>query len=309
MDPMKDPISLKSFTARLKDVSSQERLWLSTKTPGVDLAYEVHKPEGEIQDLLVFYHGGGAHGRAGYDRMAQALAAAGPIAVCLPDIRGHGSSGGARGHVCPPQLIWDDVDQLVATIRHTFPGARIHLGGHSSGAGMLLNHLTRRPPRELVESLIFLAPEFGWRAKLARRGANFETFARIRHWPFLLSACTGGVLGNGLPAVYFQLTEDAKEAGCLTTYSVGMSNAVTPNDPIGQLGRLVLPTHIAIADEDQLIDADLLKDFIVRHGKRNIDIVRLPKVDHLGVILDAIPFLCNALGYQPSKGKKNVESI
>ncbi len=306
---MNDPTSLKSFTARLKDVSSQERLWLATKTPGVNLAYEIHKPEGAIQDLLVFYHGGGAHGRAGYDRMAQALVAAGPVAVCLPDMRGHGSSGGERGHVCRPRLIWDDVDQLVAAMRQAFPGVSIHLGGHSSGAGMLLNHLTRRPPREIVDSLILLAPEFGWRAKLNHSGTNFGAFARIRRWPFFLSAFTGGVLGSGLPSVYFQLTEDAKRAGCLTTYSVGMSNAVTPNDPAEQLHRLELPTHIAIAGDDQLIDADRLEDFIYRYGRRNIDTVRLPSIDHLGVILDAIPFLCNALGYRPSKQEKHVESI
>lgn len=302
---MGDDISFARFIARLEDVPSQERLRQPTETPSVDIVYEIHRPDGAFNDLLIFYHGGGAHGRAGYDRMAQRLLAAAPVAVCLPDVRGHGSSGGPRGHLSSPHLAWDDVDQLVALMRREFPGIRIHLGAHSSGAGMLLNHLTRRPPREPVDSLILLAPELGWRAGLYRSTNKFGSFAQVRVWPFLLAACTGGFIGGSLPAVYFGVSAEAERAGCVPDYTVNMANAVTPDDPAGQLHRLTLRTRIGIAEKDQLIDADRLATFITRHGGHNIKATRLSGTDHLGVILDSVPFLCEALAY-PSVQEKPV---
>ncbi len=297
---MSEPISFERLVAAKKEARPQKRLWLSTGTPGIDLAYEIHMPKQPFKDLLVFYHGGGAHGRAGYDCMARALSDAAPVAVCLPDVRGHGSSSGPRGHAFPSKVVWDDVDLMVAAMRRLYPGVRIHLGGHSSGSGMLLNHLTRRQPRETADSLILLAPEFGWRAGLYQCDNSFGSFTRVRRWPFLLAACTGGLLGSSLPAVYFQLPEDAKKFGCLPAYSVGMANAVTPAAPAWQLRQLALPTHIAVANDDQLINANRLAAFIECNGGNNVHVARLNDVDHLGVILDSVPFLSKALGYLPS---------
>ena len=301
---MSDSLAFEPFIKRLTGVPQQKRRWLVTETPGVALAYEIHQPEGPLQDLLIFYHGGGAHGRAGYDHMAHALIAAAPVGVCLPDMRGHGASHGPRGHVFPPRLLWNDVDRMVAAMRRAFPDARIHLGAHSSGAGMLLNHLTQRPPRETVDSLILLAPEFGWRAGLYRGSGRFGNFAQVRTWPFLLATCTGGLLGSGLPAVCFNIPEYAESIGCLRSYSVGMANAVTPSKPAEQLRQLDLPTHLAIAEEDQIIDAERLAAFAERNAGPHLTLSRLPNVDHLGIILDAIPFLCRALGHSPRQEKQ-----
>lgn len=272
--------------------------WLRTETPSIDLAHQIHLPDGAFEGLLIFYHGGAAHGRAGYDRMAQRLVEAAPIAVCLPDIRGHGASGGKRGHAAAPVRVWDDVDRLVAAMREQFPEMRIHLGGHSSGAGMLLNHLTRRPPQTQADSLILLAPELGWRAGLYHNGSRFGSFARVRIWPFMLAALSGELFGNGIPAVHFDLPTEALDApGLVSHYTVGMANALTPDNPARQLQRLTIPTHIGIAGSDQLINADRLAAFITQQKNPNIHVTRLADTDHLGAILDAAPFIQAALGF------------
>lgn len=82
-------------------------------------------------------------------------------------------------------------------MRLRFPLARRHLLGHSSGAGMLLNYLTRYPCEQQADSLTLLAPELGPFSGMARdlpAAARFAQCANGPLWP-MRSAVDGG-LGN-----------------------------------------------------------------------------------------------------------------
>lgn len=122
------------------------------------LSYRLYRQTAESEDAIVVYHGGGVNSAAGYDVLARQLAAEPTLAVCLVDIRGHGDSAGERT-VERPERIWRDVDVILAEMRLRLPLARRHLLGHSSGAGMLLNYLTRYPCEQQADSLVMLAPE------------------------------------------------------------------------------------------------------------------------------------------------------
>ena len=251
---------------------------------GVTLAYDLYRSAAETGDVLIFYHGGGAHKRAGYDRLASRIAEAG-TSVCLPDIRGHGGSGGPRGDGPSSQRIWADIDCMIAEMRAQFPAARLILGGHSSGAGYVLNawsHLARR--REIAR-LVFLAPEFGYRAGLARTGGDF---ARPRLWPFLVNAFSGGRLAGNVPAVFFPANAARSDAGVLPFYTVNMANAVTPRHPGAQLRALDVPLRIFYAAGDELIDPSKLRAFVESHKPAACQIAKVA-TGHLGVILDADP--------------------
>ncbi|MEL5234701.1 alpha/beta fold hydrolase [Serratia bockelmannii] len=116
------------------------------------LSYRLYRHTAESEDVILVYHGGGVNSAAGYDVLARQLAAEPTLAVCLVDIRGHGDSTGERGTVERPERIWRDVDIILAEMRRRFPLARRHLLGHSSGAGMLLNYLTRYPGEQQANS-------------------------------------------------------------------------------------------------------------------------------------------------------------
>ena len=63
---------------------------------GVTIAYRqftVPVPEA----FVVFYHGGGAHGGAGYIDFCRSLSENSSVNIYLVDMRGHGQSGGPRG--------------------------------------------------------------------------------------------------------------------------------------------------------------------------------------------------------------------
>lgn len=156
------------------------------------LSYRLYRHAAESEDVMVVYHGGGVNSAAGYDVLARQLAAEPTLAVCLVDIRGHGDSTGERGTVERPERIWRDVDVILAEMRRRFPLARRHLLGHSSGAGMLLNYLTRYPGEQQADSLILLAPELGPFSGIARDLAVTARFAQVRQWPFVANALSGG---------------------------------------------------------------------------------------------------------------------
>lgn len=68
-------------------------------------------------------------------------------------------------------------------MRLRFPLARRHLLGHSSGAGMLLNYLTRYPCEQQADSLTLLAPELGPFSGMAR---DLPAAARFASAPMAL---------------------------------------------------------------------------------------------------------------------------
>jgi alpha-beta hydrolase superfamily lysophospholipase len=89
-------------------------------------------------------HGLGEHiGR--YGHVAAAFNAAG-LVLFAADLRGHGRSGGARGHAPSLEAYLKDLDALIEQARERFPGLPIFLYGHSLGAILLLNYVLRRKP-------------------------------------------------------------------------------------------------------------------------------------------------------------------
>lgn len=252
---------------------------------GVTLAYDLYLSRSPSSDILIFYHGGGAHRRAGYDRLAGQIARSSGLSVCTPDLRGHGDSGGERGHCPSPQAMWADMDAMIAQMRVHFPHARLFVGGHSSGAGFVLNALAASTRRRDIAGLMFVAPEFGYRAGLHRTASSF---ARVKIWPFLLNIFSGGLLAGDRPAVYFDDTGAKAASGLVGSYSVNMANAVTPQQPASQLAGVDRPLWVFYAERDELIDTKKLCKF-VRRNKPPFCAMEAIDTTHLGIILDVAP--------------------
>lgn len=82
--------------------------------------------------VLVFLHGIGSYGEP-YGHMVEGLRGS-VDAVYMPDMRGHGRSGGARGDLTSRRAVIQDIGAVVAAARRDNPGARVVLGGESMGA-------------------------------------------------------------------------------------------------------------------------------------------------------------------------------
>lgn len=252
------------------------------------LSYRLYRQTAANEDVMVVYHGGGVNSAAGYDVLARQLAAEPTLAVCLVDIRGHGDSTGERGTVERPERIWRDVDVILAEMRRRFPLARRHLLGHSSGAGMLLNYLTRYPGEQQADSLILLAPELGPFSGIARDLAAAR-FAQVRQWPFVANALSGGRwFGQSRAAsLNFPPAVLAASPDFVCQYSVNMANALTPRAPAKQLAALRLPTLLLAAAQDELFNAQAMQRFVEQHGSVHVALGLLEGSTHLSCVFDA----------------------
>jgi len=101
-------------------------------TDGIALFARSWLPEGGPRALVCIVHGLGEHsGR--YEHVAADLTAAG-CAVIAPDHRGHGRSGGLRGHVDGFGTFVDDLTGFVESQRAELgPDLPVYLLGHSMG--------------------------------------------------------------------------------------------------------------------------------------------------------------------------------
>lgn len=90
--------------------------------------------------VVCLVHGLGEHsGR--YPHVGKAFADAG-FALVAFDLRGHGKSGGQRGHFPSIDAIMDDIHQHIRQGSDKFPGLPVFLYGHSLGGLLVLNYAT-----------------------------------------------------------------------------------------------------------------------------------------------------------------------
>ena len=121
---------------------------------------------------VVISHGFGEHsGR--YGVLVEKLVAAG-FAVTRYDLRGHGKSGGKRGHAPSYETYLDDLVEVINYAREQWPALPMFLFGHSMGGGLVLNYVLRRDVAS-IKGVIATGPWLrlafqppAWKTKLAQ---------------------------------------------------------------------------------------------------------------------------------------------
>lgn len=262
------------------------------------LYFRLYLPAADVNDVLLIYHGGGVNADAGYAIPASQLSAQGSLGVCLVDIRGHGRSAGLRGDVASPGQIWRDVDSVLDAVAARFPRARVHLLGHSSGGGMLINYFTCHSPRYHADSLILLAPEFGPFAPASIRRTGAMPFSSVNRLPFIVNALTRGKLWGRRLAVKLHFPEEVltARADFAVAYSVNMANALTPRQPARQIAALSLPVTVLLPEYDELANPQQAAAFIEGCENQNITVRQIKNSNHLEAIFDASDAIRHHLG-------------
>jgi len=102
------------------------------------------QPEAAPSAVVCLVHGLGEHGGR-YSHMAHYLVSHG-YALLAFDLRGHGESGGQRGHSPSYGRVMADVDDFLSEAARRFPDRKLFLYGHSLGGNLALNYALRRRP-------------------------------------------------------------------------------------------------------------------------------------------------------------------
>lgn len=111
---------------------------------GIKLYFQCWQTDQNLKGIVCMVHGLGEHsGR--YTHWAALLNQAGYDYLAY-DLRGHGKSGGQRGHVSSFDDYVKDTDILIKEAQERYPGIPLFLYGHSLG-GIIVNYyvLLRKP--------------------------------------------------------------------------------------------------------------------------------------------------------------------
>ena len=118
--------------------------WEWTSFDGLKMYGKGWEPEGAPKAIVCLVHGLGEH-IVRYDHVGAALTGAG-YAMIGSDLRGHGKSGGARGHTPSYDALLDDMAAFIKQAQERYPGKPCFLYGHSMGGNLALNYALRRKP-------------------------------------------------------------------------------------------------------------------------------------------------------------------
>ncbi len=118
--------------------------WNWNSKDGLELHARSWEPEETPKAVVCLVHGLGEHiGR--YVHVGQAFTDAG-YALAGFDLRGHGKSGGPRGHLSSFDAFMDDIEGFEKQLDGRFAGIPRFLYGHSLGGILVLNYGLRRKP-------------------------------------------------------------------------------------------------------------------------------------------------------------------
>jgi alpha-beta hydrolase superfamily lysophospholipase len=122
---------------------------------GVSIFAQAWEPAAVKSKAVVCHiHGLGEHSSR-YAHVAEAFGREGFIFFAF-DLRGHGRSGGLRGHLSSAEDFLQDIDRLVGQARSRHPALPIFLYGHSLGGILVLYYgLVRKPA---VKGVIATSP-------------------------------------------------------------------------------------------------------------------------------------------------------
>lgn len=116
-----------------------------TSKDGLEIFAQVWEPPVVApRAVTCLVHGLGEHSSR-YAHVAEAFAKDG-IILFTADLRGHGRSGGARGHISSIEDFMQDIDLLIEQARSRYPSLPLFLYGHSLGGILVLHYGLKRKP-------------------------------------------------------------------------------------------------------------------------------------------------------------------
>ena len=223
---------------------------------GVKIFYRHYQAAPE-RARLVIAHGLGEHsGR--YGNVIERVVPNG-FSVWAPDHRGHGRSGGRRGHVLNFAQYLSDLRLTVELVKKDMPGGMpCFLLGHSMG-GLIALYFAQRHP-EHIDGVVASSPGLGLAIEIPPLKKVLGSFMSYV-WP-------GLTMGNELDATKISrdsnvvsayeddpLVHDRVSARFFTEFLAAMQSVNQ------QASTLKVPVLMQVAGQDYLVSADSSKQF------------------------------------------------
>ena len=205
-----------SYTAR--DGSVQPLRWYPSADPAAP--------------VLILLHGSSWHSLQ-FEPLGQALAAAGVASVAAPDLRGHGFAPVRRGDIDHLGQYDEDIADLIAEVRRRAPGAKIIVGGHSSGGGLVVR-FAGGAYGELADGFVMMSPFLKYNAPSTRPNSGGYARPLVRRLIGLMMLNSVGITAlNGLTidrvrGAGFDVRNGPLGATATTSYSYRLNTSYAP---------------------------------------------------------------------------------
>lgn len=228
---------------------------------GTSLVYDGYEPSGSsaaARAAVLIVHGWSEHGGR-WTHVGERLRDAGHAAYVL-DLRGHGRSGGRRGHLTRFSQLLGDVQAFRRAVRRRSEGPVPQvLFGHSFGGLVVLRYLETQPGDALAAAIVS-APLLGlafqpptWKLWLGRLLENL--------WPtFALRAAIDTDHLSRDPAINAAYEADAAVHGLMTA-GAWRELQWARRAVVADGGRIDTPLLFLLAGEDRISDAQLARAF------------------------------------------------
>jgi len=216
------------------------------------------------QPIILWIHGLGKHAQRFIEPMDY-VARCGYASIAF-DVRGHGRSGGKRGHFDAMEDIFDDLERVVAAYQNDIKGP-LFIVAHSAGGAMLVRYLQQHADNIACRAVILSTP-----------GIKIHPVVL----PWWKEACIK-CLGKIMPHRYLKLGSDKKHH--LThDETIIARDAADPfivrqitahffatilNEAVvarREAHKLTVPVHVLLAGDDHLVDNQAIMDFYEHVG-------------------------------------------
>ena len=248
--------------------------------------------------VICLVHGFGEHSSR-YDHVAQFFTD-NNYAVIAYDHRGHGRSGGKRGHFPSYDEFINDVENLVKQAEINFPNLPQIVYGHSMGGNVVANYAIKRNPK--VAGIILSSPFFN---------TAFQ--------PPAIKLAAGRLMRNLIPSFSLPSGLDvnsiSRDKEVVKKYSkdplvfdsisskMGIELLEFGQEAVDNASKLKLPTLVFHGTADQLTSFDTTKQFVANAGT-NVTFIPYEGLYHechnepeKEVVLKNILNWCNNLKY------------
>ncbi len=259
--------ALQSYTARDQSV----------------LYYRQYPGQGAVDKVLILLHGSGWHSMQ-FHPLASFVSENGLAHVITPDLRGHGFSPDTRGDVAYIGQLEDDLADLLSEVSGLYPGAKIIVGGHSSGGGLAIRFAGSRYGAQ-ADAYLLLAPFIkynapstrqnsgGWAMPLSRRIAGLSMLNQLGIRQF-----------NHLTVIQFDMPQSVLDgplgASATTAYSYRLNTSFAPRDNYGHdLAAMQQPFLLAAGLDDEAFIAEQYEP-LIKPFTSSGHYVLLPGVGH-----------------------------
>jgi alpha-beta hydrolase superfamily lysophospholipase len=198
-----------------------------------------------------------------YDHVADMFNKNG-YAVIGCDHRGHGKSGGQRGHIPGYEIFLDDVAIFLAIASEHFPGTKKILYGHSMGGNLVANYLIDRQPK--ICGAILSSPYI----QLAFKPAPVKLF---------LGKILKGIHATLSMSTGLDSSAISRDKSVVTKYNsdplvhdrvsatMGIELIQSGNRALDNAGKISVPALIYHGTEDKLTSFEASKSFARRAGE------------------------------------------